>query len=197
MPTTRIDSDGDGREHCDQHVERADRDARDARALLVEHRRDERPEQERDHPERRAAEHGDEGEVGPRDGQDRAEQEREEIDVERSGSRDEHDAGRDPRVEDERESLVARGPLLRVEPLDGNGAHERGNERGQNGRQPEQVPGRDPGEGEVADPVADQAHPPLHEEEADGRGEDAVVRARRERVAHELRVKDGSARGGA
>ena len=60
----------------------------------------------------------DEREVGAGRRQDRAEEEAEEVDVERAGHRDQDDAGGDARVEDERERLVAGGVLPRAQPLD-------------------------------------------------------------------------------
>ena len=64
-----------------------------------------------------------------------------------------------------------------------------GDERGQDGRDAEQVAERDAGECDVPEAVADQRCLPLDEEEADGRREQADDRARRKRKPHELEVK--------
>ena len=65
-------------------------------------------EHERRHDEH--AEHDDHAHVVPRDREDRAEEELEEPHVQAVRARDQHDTERDPRVEDERQRLVARGP---------------------------------------------------------------------------------------
>ena len=59
----------------------------------------------------------------------------------------------------------------------------------------EQVAGGHTGEGDVPDPVADQAQPPLDEEEADCGRQQAHDCARRERKPHELELKHGCATG--
>ena len=151
--------------------------------------------EQRDQRERGGAERRDHDEVGARHRQDRAEQELEEVDVERARGRHEHDAARDPRVEDERERLVARRPAPGAQSLDRERAGDGDDERRQHERQVEQVADRDAGEGDVADPVADQAQPALHEEEADGRREQSDDDARAEREPHELEVKHGRATG--
>ena len=82
----------------------------DATSLLVQHDRDEPAIEERDRGERKAAEHEHDPEVAARDGQDRAEEELEEADVEPVRARDQHDAEGDAGVEDERERLIAARP---------------------------------------------------------------------------------------
>ena len=149
----------------------------------------------RDREQRAQPEHGDHDEVAARDGQDRAEQVREQIRVQRACRRDEHDAAGDARVEDDRERLVAGGAPARAQPLDPRGADQRGDERRPHRRDAEQVAGRDAGERDVTDAVADQAHLTLHEEEADRRREHADDRARGEREPHELEIKHGRATG--
>ena len=139
---------------------------------------------ERGEPERR-----DHDEVAARHGQDRAEEVLEQVHVERARRRDEHDACGDPGVEDDRERLVARRAAARAQPLDRDRADHGRDERGQHRRDAEQVADRDAREGDVADPVADQAHLALDEEEADGRREHAHDRAGDERQPHELELK--------
>ena len=163
----------------------------DARALLVERDRGERAVEERDRRQPADPQGRDECEVGAGRRQDRAEEKAEEVDVERAGHRDQDDAGRDARVEDERERLVAGRVLAGAQPLDRTGSADRGDQRGQHRRQPEQVPGGDSREGDVADPVADQAELALDEEEADRRREQADDRAGGEGEPHELEVKHG------
>ena len=102
---------------------------------------------------------------------------REEARVQRTGRRDEHDAGRDTRVEEQRERLVADGLAPRAQPLDGDGAEDGRHEGRTDRRDAEQVAERYSGEGDVADAVADEAHPALDEEEADRRREHAHDRA--------------------
>ena len=63
------------------------------------------------------------------------------------------------------------------------------------GRDVEEDPRRDAGERDVADPVADERLPPLHEEEPDRRSEHSDDRARAEREAHELTLEHGRATG--
>ena len=179
----------------DDDVESRHRHACDAAALLVEHRRDEAAEQYGDRRERAEPEHEHRPEVVARDREDRAEQELEQVDVESTRTRDENDARGDAGVEDERESLVARGAAPRPEPLDRERPHDRGNEGGQHGRDAEQVAERDSREGDVPEAVADQRCLALDEEESDGRGEQADDRARREREPHELEVKHRDLRG--
>ena len=87
-----------------------DRDARDARALLVDRDPGERPVQEPDGCEAEGPEPRDERDVAPRDREDRAEEVLVEADVERARRGDEDDPERDPRVEDERERLVRAAP---------------------------------------------------------------------------------------
>ena len=79
------------------------------RALLIQHQAGERPVEKRDRRQAANAEHRDDSHVLPGDRQDRPEEEGEQVDIERPGRRDEHDAACDPRVEDERQSLVGRG----------------------------------------------------------------------------------------
>ena len=136
-------------------------------------------------------EHEHRPEVVARHGEDRAEEELEEVDVERAGLRDEHDACGDAGVEDERERLVARRSAAGAQPLDRERADHRRDERGQHRRDAEQVPERDPRERDVAEAVADQRRLPLDEEEPDGRREQADDRAGREREPHELELKHG------
>ena len=64
-------------------VHQPDPDAGDAAALLVEHRADEPAIEDRDRGERAEPEDEHDPEIAPRDGQDRAEEELEEVDVER------------------------------------------------------------------------------------------------------------------
>ena len=66
-----------------------------------------------------------------RDGEDRAEEEREEVDVEGARRGREHDARREARVEEERERLVADRLVARAQPLDADRAGHRGHERRQ------------------------------------------------------------------
>ena len=61
--------------------------------------------------------------------EDRAEQILEQVDVQRARCGDEHHAERDPRIEDESERLVARGPSPRAQELDGDAAQDRSDER--------------------------------------------------------------------
>ena len=166
-----------------------DRSARDAASLLVEHDRDEAPVEERDRGQRDAAEREHDPEVVPGHGEDRAEEELEEPDVEAVRARDEDDAERDPGVEDERERLVAGRPAARAEPFDRERADDGEAERRQHGRDAEQVARGDTGEGDVAEPVADERLPPLHEEEPDCGREDADHDADGEGEPHELEVE--------
>ena len=101
------------------------------------------------------------------------EEELEQPDVEPVCRRDENEAERDARVEDERECLVACRPAARSEPLDGERARHREGERRQHRGDIEQISGRDAGEGDVAEAVADEGLLPLDEEEPDRRREDA------------------------
>ena len=101
-----------------------------------------------------------------RHGEDRAEEVLEEVDVQRAGLRDEHDAERDAGVEDERERLVAGRSAPRAEELDRDPAEHGDDERGEDGRDVEQDPGGDAGERDVADAVPDERLPSLDEEEA-------------------------------
>ena len=189
------DGHGERGQDGDDDVEPRHRHARDAAALLVEHRGDEAAEQDGDRRERAEPEHEHRPEIVARDGEDRAEQELEEVDVEGARARDEHDPRGDAGVEDERQRLVARGAAPRAQPLDRERPDDRGDERGQHGRDPEQVAERDSGEGDVPEAVADQRRLALDEEEADGRGEQADDGARREREPHELEVKHRDVRG--
>ena len=118
------------------------RNTGDASSLLVDDDRRERAVEHRDHHQTDRAERRNEREVAARDGEDRPEQVLEEVDVERADRRDEHDPCRDPRVEDERERLVARGPAAAPQHLDRDAAENRGRERGQHRRHVEQEPGR-------------------------------------------------------
>ena len=118
-----------------ERVQRGDREPCDTCALLVDDDRDERPVEQRDHGERAGAERGDHGEVAAGHGEDRAEEELEEVHVERARGRHEHDAARDPRVEDQRERLVARGSAPGADPLDRQAAGDRDDERRQHERQ--------------------------------------------------------------
>ena len=145
--------------------------------------------------EAHGAEHAHEQQVLARHREDRAEEEREQARVERAGGRDQHDARRDARIEEQRERLVAGGLAARAQPLDRDRAEHRGHERGADRRDAEQIAERDSREGDVADAVADEAHPALHEEEPDRRREHADDRAGREGQPHEVGVKDGHGRG--
>ena len=176
-PTIRIDSATVvAASTATRHVEPVDRKSLHARALLVERHARESPVRERDRTERERAERGDDGEIAARDGEDRAEQVLEQVDVERAGARDEHDTERDPRVEDEGERLVTGRATLRAQPLDRDRAEDRGDECCEHRRHVEQIAGSDAREGDVTDAVADERLPALDEEEADGR-----ARARRRR----------------
>ena len=135
------------------------------------------------------AERDDDPEVVPRHGEDRAEEELEQPDVEAAGARDEHHPERDSGVEDERERLVARGAAPGTKPFDREGAHDGEQERRQDRRDAEQVARRDARERNVSQAVAHERLPPLDEEEAHGRGQDPDDRADGEREAHELELE--------
>ena len=122
--------DGDGGERGNRNVERGDGNAGHAGSFLVEHDGAQRPVEEREHGEARNAEDRDDDHVLARDSQDRAEEILKEVDVERAGERDEHDAARDPGVEDERQRLVTGRMPLSPQPLDRHAADHRGDQRG-------------------------------------------------------------------
>ena len=147
-----------------------------------------------DRREAAEAQHGDDDQVLPRHGEDRAEEEGEEVDVRRRPTRPARLRPRGPC----RRAAPAPGrrrPGAAIEPLDADGARDRGDERREHRRDAEQVPGGHAREGRVADAVPDEAHVPLDEEEADRRREDADDGPRREREPHELSVEHGRARG--
>ena len=177
------------RENGDDRVEERNRGPGHATSLLVQHDRDEPAIQECDRGERKAAEHEHDPEVATRDGQDRAEEELEEADVEPVRARDQHDAKGDAGVEDERERLIAARPAPRAQPLDRECADDGEAERCQHGRDAEQVAGGDPGERDVAEAVADERLAPFDEEEPDRGGEDADDDADGEGEAHELELE--------
>ena len=160
----------------DERVQQRHRQARDARGLLVERRRRRaRAGAPRSTTSAPSPRHAITRKVAARDRQDRAEEVREEVRVQRAGRRDQHDTAGDAGVEDDRERLVAgrarrraRSHSIPAAPI--NAATSAVQHR----RDAEQVAGGDAGERDVADAVADQAHLALDEEEADGR-----ARARR------------------
>ncbi len=121
--------DGDSREHRNRDVERPDGNACDAGAFLVDHHADEWAIEKAYGRQPHCSEGCDQREIRPRDGQDRAEQVLEEIDVEGARAGDEHDTERNARIEDERERLVAGRPTARAEELDGDAAENGGDER--------------------------------------------------------------------
>ncbi len=167
MPTTRIDSATVTAVSAASATFRLPiGHARDACSLFVDHDCGERAVEERDGREPEPAEQRDRHEIAARDGEDRAEEVLEEVDVQRTGLGDEDDAERDPRIEDERERLVACGASARAEELDRDASQDREDERGQHRRDVEQDPRRHSREGDVADAVAEQRLPSLHEEEA-------------------------------
>ena len=112
-----------------------------------------------------------------RHGEDRAEEELEEVHVEPAGARDENDPERDARVEDERECLVAAGAAAAAQPLDRERADDGERKRRQDRARRRAGIRGDAGERDVAEPVADERRLPLDEEEADRRGEQADDRA--------------------
>ena len=185
MPTTRIESAiVTAASATVSEFSADDREPGDACAFLVHDDGDERPVEQRDHCQRAGAERGDHGEVAARHRQDRAEEELEEVHVQRARRRHEHDAARDAGVEDQRERLVTRSSAPGADPFDRQAAGDRDDERREHERQVEQVAERDAGERDVADPVADEAEPALHEEEADRRREQVRRRCpRRTRAA--------------
>ena len=97
MPTIRIETATVvAASTASDDVEEGDRNARDARALLVERDSGERAVEQSDRREPGDPQCGDQREVGAGRRQDRAEEEAEEVDVERAGHRDQDDASAMP-----------------------------------------------------------------------------------------------------
>ncbi len=161
----------------------------DPATLLVDHRSDQAAIQQPDDGQRGEPERENDPQVVERHGQDRAEQELEQVDVQPARARHEHHPECDSRVEHERERLVAGCPAPGPQPLDREAAEHREHERRQDRRDPEQVPGRDTGEGDVPEPVADERGSALDEEEPDRRREHADDRADGEGEPHELEIE--------
>ncbi len=173
----------------------ADRHAGDTCAFLVDHDPGERSIEDGHDAEPDSAERRDERQIRARDGQDRAEEVLEEIDVQRTSGRDENHPERDARVEDERKGLITCGPAARAQQLDRDAAHDCEDERGEDRRHVEQDPRRDAGERDMSDAVARQRLPALHEEEPDSRRQHTDDGARAEREPHELSLEHGHATG--
>ena len=110
----------------------------------------------------------------------------EEVDVQRTGRGGEHDPEGEPRIEEERERLIAHGLSPGAQPFDADRAGNGRNERGQDRGDAEQVAGGNSGERGVPDSVPDEAHVPLHQKEPHGRRQEADDGPRGEREAHEL-----------
>ncbi len=182
-------------ERGERDVQGADRHSRDPRSLLVDDDGCERPVEKRDRGEAQPAEQRDREEVASRDREDRPEQVLEEVDVERARLRDEDHPERDPRVEDERERLIAGSTASRAEELDCDPSYDGEDEGRQHGRDVEEDPRGHSGERDVTDAVAEERLPALHEKEAHGRREHADDRARREGEPHELTLEHERARG--
>ena len=180
IPTTRIESATvTAASAAENDVERADRDAGDARALLVD---DDAGERVGTAAATVASPTAPSAAMTTRSARVtvRIEPNRywKRFDVHRSGRRDEHDPEGDARIEDERKRLVAGRSAARPQELD-----ERSPPRTaatsavSDGRDVEQDARRDAGECDMADPVSDERLPPLDEEEADRRREHSDDRA--------------------
>ena len=101
-------------------------------------------------------------------------------------SADEQHAAGDAAVEHQRQRDVAAGAPLLADQLDDDRAERRDDDRGEHRGGAEQEAQRDAGQRDVADAVAHERQPPLHEEDADGgRGEPDEQR-RQQRPLHEV-----------
>ena len=87
---------------------------------------------------------------------------------------DEHDAARHAAVEQHGQRDVAAGPAVPADQLHGDGAERRRRPPpSSTGLRGQQEAERDAGQRHVADAVAHQRQPPLHQVDADGGGGDA------------------------
>ena len=126
IPTTRIErATVTAASAATIDVQRPDGNARDSRAFFVEDDSDEWPVEKPDDSETDGAEHRDQYEVRTGDGEDRAEEVLKEVGVQCAGGRDQDDAERDSRIENESERLVARGAAARAEELDRHATDDR------------------------------------------------------------------------
>ncbi len=164
-------------------------DARDPASLLVEDDADQAAIEKRDRRQRHAPEREHHPQVVAGHREDRSEEVLEQAYVESVRARDEHDAERDPGVEDDRQRLITGRAAARAEPFDRERSHHGEAERGEDRRHAEQVPGGDSRERDVPETVAHQRLSPLDEEEADRGREDADDRSDGEGEAHELELE--------
>ena len=142
--------------------------------------------EDRDRRQTRGPEDEHNPEIAPGHGEDRSEEELEQVHIEPTCTRDEHDPERDAGVEDQCERLIAAAATAPAQPLDRERADERKHERAEDRRDAEEVSSRDAGEREVPEPVADERCLALDEEEADRGREEPDDSADRKGDLHEL-----------
>ena len=105
-------------------------------------------------------------------------------------ARQQHHPGGDAAVEEDGERDVGAGAAARADQLDGDRADDRDDERGEDRRGLGEHPDRHAGQRDVAEAVADECQPTLHEVHADRRGGRADEDRRDEGPHHEVVLED-------